>query len=178
MSRGIGRWLWGMRAWLWLESRIGFEIPLCFVLYVALKGDSLRVQHTSSFPAVASHDASSRGLCPRDGRKRPPLHLRSASPSLDSRKRLSPHLPSQKDNGLHFREARWLITSRWSNGALGHHWRCGRLKRCVRRRMAWSYRATTQSHWTIGFGSRSWHRTVERAAPRRNQSSLLDGSDD
>src|SRR6266576_1261138 len=86
MSRGIERWLWAMRGWLWLESRIGFEIPLfCFVLYVALKGDSLRVPHTSSFPAVVSHNASSRGLCPRDGRRRPSLHLRLASPARDSR---------------------------------------------------------------------------------------------
>jgi hypothetical protein len=38
-----------MRAWLWLESRIGFEIPLCFVLYVGLNGHSLRVPDTSSF---------------------------------------------------------------------------------------------------------------------------------
>src|SRR5579864_816062 len=37
--------------------------------------------------------AVERGLCPRDGRMRPSLHLRSASPLRDGRRRPSPHGP-------------------------------------------------------------------------------------
>jgi len=174
-----------MRAWLWRESRIGFEIPLCFVLYVALKGDSLRVLGTSSLQRSYLMTLSNAGFARGTDEGVRPYTCAWLRLRWDSRRGLSLHfLPRQtyscfqKITGFTFVKPGWSITSRRSSGALGHHWRHDRLKRCVRRRMAWSYRATRQSHWTIGFGSRSWHRTVERAAPRRNQSSLLDGSDD
>ena len=178
MSRGIWRWLWGMRAWLWLESRIGFEIPLCFVLYVGLNGHSLRVPDTSSFQRSYLMTLSNAGFARgTDEGVRPYTcaRLRLRWTAEGGCRHI--FLP-KKATGFTFVKPCWSLISRRSSGALGHHWRCGRLKRCVRQRMAWSYRATKQSHWTIEFGSRSWHRTVERAAPRRNQSSLLDGSDD